>query len=341
MPNKLIPGLAAALGIGLVSRALSRAIVIRGANPISEVILAIVLGLAIRSLWPQIRPVIGAGANFAMKRLLRWGIVLLGLGLSLRAVVQAGAGSLAIIVVTVAAALVVTRWLGGAVGVRAKLATLIAVGVGICGASAIVAAAPAIDADQDDVCYAVGVITVFGIIAVFAYPLIGAALALADRQFGTWAGVAVHDTAQVIAAGFTYSEAAGQVATVVKLTRTALLAPLVLGLAALHRRTGGGGQRVRAAAMFPWFIVGFAAMAVARSLGDAAFLGAAAPAWAAVKHWANYAAKLLIVTAMAGVGLSTGLETFCVAGLKPMAIGLVASVLVGVASIGLILLLGV
>ncbi len=344
--SRVVPGLVLAAGIGLVSRALSGAIVIRGSHPVSEVILAILLGLAVNMCLPSFRPAYGPGATFALKRLLRIGIVLLGLGLSLAAVIQAGANSLAIIAICVSLSLLVTAWLGRVMGVRERLATLIAVGTGICGASAIVAAAPAIDADEDDISYSIAVITVFGILAIFLYPVVGSLLALTDRQFGTWAGVAVHETAQVVAAGFAYSDAAGKFATVVKLTRTSLLAPLVVFLAARYgRRRAHGGSKLDIKAMFPWFIGGFLAMAIVRSVGDSAFGGAAAPqvasAWSFTKHWVNYAAKLLIVTAMAGVGLSSSLEVFRKTGLKPLVIGLVASVLMGVASLALIFVWGV
>jgi uncharacterized integral membrane protein (TIGR00698 family) len=344
MNSKHLPGLALAAAIAVAGRLASGAISIRGAHPVSDVTIAIAAGLAIRNLWPAICPATSAGATFAVKRLLRAGIVMLGFGLPLGAVLTTGASSLAIIVAVVAVSLLFTRWLGRVARCRDKLATLIAVGTGICGATAIVTAAPVIGADDDDVCYAVAVISVFGMLAIFAYPLIGFALGLADRQFGAWAGLAVHDTAQVVAAGFAFSEAAGRIATVVKLTRTALLAPLVLVLASMYRRPSGqAGQakRIKLGAIFPWFIVGFLATALVRSLGDAAAAGtAAAFAWAAAKYWVGYGARLMIVTAMAGVGLSTGFESFRSAGLKPMACGLAASVVVGVAALGLILAAG-
>ena len=338
-----LPGLATALAIGLVSRFISSRIVIRGANPVSEVILAIVIGLLVNVLAPYLRPYLSAGAGFALKRLLRFGIVMLGLGLSLPAVVKAGGSSLAIIVVCVGLALLVTAWLGRAMGIADKLATLIAVGTGICGATAIVAAAPAIDANEDDVCYSIAVITVFGVLAIFLYPLIGGFLALTDAQFGTWAGIAVHETAQVVAAGFAYSDAAGKIATVVKLTRTTLLAPLVLFLATRQaRRAAGSGKKINVKSMIPWFIAGFLGLALVRSVGDAALAGSGfAAAWTTIKTWVNYVAKLFIVTAMAGVGLSCSLEVFRTTGVKPLLIGLAASVLVGGASLALILLAGI
>lgn len=339
----LLPGLLTALAIGLFSRLISSLIVIRGSHPVSEVILAIVFGLLVNLALPFVRPVISPGATFALKRLLRLGIVLLGLGLSLPAVLKAGVSSLLIIVICVASALLVTALLGRALGVKERLATLIAVGTGICGATAIVAAAPAIEADEDEVCYSIAVITVFGVLAIFLYPLIGRLLALTDSQFGTWTGIAVHETAQVVAAGFAFSDAAGKVATVVKLTRTTLLAPLVLFLAARHAsQAATNGKKVDVKSMIPWFIGGFLALALLRSAGDAALTGTAfAIAWAALKSWVNYAAKLLIVTAMAAVGLSSSLEVFRTTGLRPLFIGLVASVLIGAASLGMIMLAGI
>ena len=338
----ILPGLVAAVAIGLISRFASSKIVIRGSHPVSEVILAIVIGLTLNLVVPFLRPTLGPGASFALKRLLRVGIVLLGLSLSLTAVVKAGASSLLIILVCVSLSLLVTAWLGKVMGVRERLATLIAVGTGICGATAIVAAAPAIDADEDEVCYSIAVITVFGVLAIFLYPLIGRFLNLSDSQFGTWAGIAVHETAQVVAAGFAFSDAAGKIATVVKLTRTTLLAPLVLFLATRHaRRAAGSGKRLDVKSMIPWFIGGFLALALLRSVGDAALTGTSvAAAWTTLKSWVNYVAKLLIVTAMAGVGLSCSLEVFRTTGIKPLLIGLAASILMGAASLAMILLAG-
>lgn len=353
---RLLPGIAAALLLGLAARFVSGSITVRGTHAVSEVIVAISLGLAVNALFPGLRRPLGPGTSLAVKRLLRLGIILLGLGLSLRAVVQAGAGALLVIVVTVAVGLIVTRALGRALGVREKLATLIAVGTGICGASAIVATAPAIEACDEDVSYSIAVITVFGVLAIFAYPLIGAALGLSEARFGAWAGVAIHETAQVVAAGFAFGETAGKIATVVKLTRTALLAPLVLLLGAMNvsarrkearkeaRMEARDETRLDYRSLFPWFITGFLALALLRTVGDAVLAqagGEAAAAWTGLKYWANHAAKLLIVTAMAAVGLSTNLTAFRRTGAVPLAVGMVASVLVGILSLVLILFLQV
>ncbi|RYD06245.1 hypothetical protein N752_04970 [Desulforamulus aquiferis] len=135
----------------------------------------------------------------------------------------------------------------------------------------IVAASPAINAKDEEVSFSVATITIFGVLAIFLYPLIGKMLVLTDMQFGTWAGVAVHETAQVVAAGFAYSDPAGQIATVVKLTRTVLLAPIVLILGVIYANkqrnvAGAAGQRVNYLKIFPWFVVGFLAMAGIRTL---------------------------------------------------------------------------
>lgn len=344
MSPKHLAGLLAAGVIAVAGRLASRSLEIGGAHPVSEVSLAILAGMAVRHGWPAAWPAIAPGAAFAVRRLLRAGIVLLGLGLPFGAVVAAGAGSLGVILVVVAVAVGFTRWLGRRAGCRDQLATLIAVGTGICGATAIVTAAPVIGASDEDVCYAVAVISLFGTLAIFAYPLVGLAMGLADQQFGAWAGLAVHDTAQVVAAGFAYGEAAGRMATVVKLTRTALLAPLILLLAAAERARRGGqtgpAPGVRSGLVFPWFILGFAALALLRSAGDAALAGTAwAGGWELARQLVGQAARLLIGVAMAGVGLSTGLEGFRAAGPRPLACGLAASVVVGLVALGLVWLM--
>ncbi len=220
-------------------------------------------------------------------------------------------------------------------GIPRNLAILIAAGTAICGATAIMALAPLIRARATEVSFAIAVITLFGTAAIAIYPLIGHALTMTEHAFGTWAGMAIHETAQVIAAAFQYGDTAGETATIVKLTRTTLLVPLAIALAAVtareerFRTADGATDSARRSVWrtFPWFVVGFVIAALVNSLG-----------WlpsAATEHLPT-AAKALITFAMAGVGLSTDLRDARRIGPAPMAVGLVGAAVMAAVSFALL-----
>lgn len=341
--KSIVPGMILAFVIAYVSEFIHKSIVIGGQKPISGVIIAILLGMLVKNT-VGVNKLFEPGINFAMKKVLKAAIFLLGLGLSFITVVTTGSKALIIIVVCVTFAITITYLFGRKMGLPDKLATLIGIGTAICGSTAIVAASPAIDAKDEEVTFSVATITIFGVLAIFLYPLIGKALLLTDMQFGTWAGVAVHETAQVVAAGFAYSDPAGQIATVVKLTRTVLLAPIVLILGVIYTRqqkdvAGGQGQRVNYFRIFPWFVVGFLAMAGLRTFGDTIWLDSAV--WTSFLSNSQTLSKFLIVTAMAGVGLLTSFNDMRTVGIKPFVVGLVASLIMAVFSITLIFALGI
>lgn len=339
--KSIIPGLLLAVVVGYISEfILHDMIIIGGQKPISGVIIAILLGILIKNtigLSESFQP----GINFALQKVLKGAIILLGLSLSFMAVITTGAKALTIILICVSFAITITYFIGKKLGLPDKLATLIGIGTAICGSTAICAASPAIDAKDEEVTFSVATITIFGVLAIFLYPLLGKILLLTDMQFGTWAGTAVHETAQVIAAGFAYSDAAGKIATVVKLTRTVLLAPivLILGIVYARKEKGEVGQKVNYLKIFPWFVVGFLALAGFRTIGDSL--------WANSEQWTNLLsqsktlAKFMIVTAMAGVGLLTNFEDMKQVGIKPFIVGLVASLIMAVFSIVLIFALGI
>ena len=229
--------LVALLGaVGLMALIALLAAAVDAAVPaISAVIVAIVLGIAVRNtigLAPALRPAVA----LTSKRALQLGIILLGTGLSVAAVLQTGGQAFVAIVLSVLVTLATVAALARRFGVPRDLAVLIAAGTAICGATAIMALAPLVRARATEVSFAIAVITLFGTGAIAAYPLLGHALAMSEHAFGTWAGMAIHETAQVIAAAFQYGDAAGETATIVKLTRTTLLVPLAIGLAVVTAR---------------------------------------------------------------------------------------------------------
>lgn len=276
-------------------------------------VFAILLGVAVRNLAAP-PAACESGIRFAGKQILQWSIVALGLGLSLTQVARTGLESLSVTLVTVTAAFIAAWLLGRALGVTSKLKLLIGVGTAICGGSAIAAVTPIVKADEHDTAFAISTIFLFNLIAVLAFPLLGHLLGLSDRGFGLWAGTAINDTSSVVAAGYSYSHAAGDFATIVKLTRATLILPVCLGLVLIeawrHQRNDGSFKLRR---VFPWFILWFAVASAVRTAGWI-------PAeWHAGLH---LAAEFLIVVALAAIGLSSDLRRMASTGWRPIVLGL-------------------
>jgi uncharacterized integral membrane protein (TIGR00698 family) len=296
---------------------------------VSEITVGVVAGLIVGNV-VRPGPAFVPGIGIAVSRFLRLGIVFLGARLSFGDVAETGAGALVIVVACMTLALMATFLLARTLDVPFRLAALIAVGTAVCGNSAIVATAPIIQASERDVSFAVAVITLFGLAAVLTYPAIGGALGISDTVFGHWAGAGIHDTSQVTAAGFAYSEPAGEIATIVKLTRNTLMGPLIVILGWVYARsirerrdatTGPGIFRT-----IPLFVVGFLAMAVLNSMG-------VIPDFASTAI--HEASAALILGALVGVGLGTDLSRIRAVGARPLYVGLGVAALVGVAAFAL------
>lgn len=258
---------------------------------------------------------------------------------------ETGGSSLVAIVIVVAVALGLGIWLARRVGVVPPLAWLIAVGMAICGNSAILAFSPIVRAPHRDTAYAVSTITVFGLLGVVLLPAIGTSLGLADPTFGTWAGLSVNDTAQVVATGYAYSAPAGDVATIVKLTRNIAILPVLVGatwfMARADARAAVASGSVPPAdpvhplrwlsRAVPWFVVAFVVLAGLRSVGalDAAIGDQS------LADLLSIAAGLLILVALAGVGLGTDLRAMAGVGARPMVLGVALWLVIAVMGLAL------
>jgi uncharacterized integral membrane protein (TIGR00698 family) len=318
----LLPGLAAAVALAVVSTAIGQVVPVLG-----SAVPAVVLGAVIATVRPP-SAVLAPGLGFAGERVLQASVVVLGLRLSLRQVLAVGVGSLPVMLGTLAACLVVARLVGRRLRIDRDLQALIGCGTGICGASAIAAVAPAIGAASADVAYAVSTIFVFNIAAVLVFPLLGHALGLSQHAFGLFAGTAVNDTSSVVAAASAYGPAAVDHAVVVKLVRTLMIIPIVLALAALTRRRGTAAGEPRPGGVLrlvPWFLVGFLAMAALDSTG-------VVPATASAPI--ATVSTFLISTALAGIGLSTDVRALRRTGHRPLLLGAILWVTVTVVSLG-------
>jgi uncharacterized integral membrane protein (TIGR00698 family) len=302
------PGIAAATAVAAVAYPLGRLLPVVGGP-----VFALVLGIAAATL----RAPAGrgrAGVAFTGKYGLQAAIVVLGATLSLGQVVSVGGRTLPVMFGTLAAALVVAVAAGRALGVGSTVRTLVGVGTGICGASAIAAVSGIVAATEVEIAYAVSTIFVFNLVAVVTFPPLGHLLGLGQSAFGLWAGTAVNDTSSVVAAGYAYGAHAGAEAVLVKLTRTTMILPVAAALAILRalRRGDAAEREVRWRTIVPWFLLWFVAAAALHSSG--AIAGAAV---APLKELS----VVLITLALAAVGLSTRLTEVRRAGPRPLVLG--------------------
>jgi uncharacterized integral membrane protein (TIGR00698 family) len=326
------PGLVLALVVAGVATVLGRLVPIVGGP-----VFGILIGVVLATVWPALRaPRYKAGYAVAAKPVLQLSIVVLGTGLSLRQVVHVGGQSLPVMLGTLAVALGGALLLGRLLKVRGDTRTLIGVGTGICGASAIAATTAVIGAAETEVAYAIGTIFTFNIAAVLLFPPIGHLLGMNAHAFGLWSGTAINDTSSVVAAAFAYGGDAGSYSIVVKLTRTLMLVPIVVVLAILKARKENAGGKFSLRAM-PWrrivpvFLIGFVLAAALDSVG------AIPAAW----HPAlSVLGTFLITTALAGIGLSMRLADMRRAGARPLLLGALLWVAVALTSLGLQALTG-
>ncbi|WNI28987.1 putative sulfate exporter family transporter [Streptomyces sp. ITFR-6] len=334
-----VPGLAlAGIGLGLAERvhALLPAVPMLTA--------AVVLGVVAAHL-PGVRPFVRGrgrvGLSTAGKRLMRAGIVLLGLKLSVGDVLGLGWATVAMVFGVVLVAFFGIWWLGRKLGLPGDQPLLIATGYSICGASAISAVSSALGKEDDDerlaadVATSVALVTLCGTLAIAVLPLLHQPLGLDTVQFGRWVGAGVHDVGQVVATAQTAGPTALGEAVLVKLIRVAMLAPLVAGVAVAYRRRvrGAAGDRRRAGgrrpAVVPLFLIGFLAMTALRSTGllPAGALDAAATGQ-----------ELLLAAALFGLGTAVHLPTLARSGARTAVLGLASWLVIAVASYGGVLL---
>jgi uncharacterized integral membrane protein (TIGR00698 family) len=361
---KNLPGIVAAVVVMLagfwladqIGHAILTAQGLSGSSPVSGVPVAIVLGLLLRNTLPMPAS-LTPGLKFATTTVLRLGIVLVGIRLSFFDVLKLGLAGLPVVMAAIATGLIFVTWFNRKLGLPPRLGTLIAAGTSICGVTAIVSTAPAIEADEREVAYAVANVVAFGLFGMLLYPYLAHALLTGSETIGLFLGTAVHDTSQVVGAALTYKQIYAddvvlRTATVTKLTRNIFLAAVIPILTWMHVRSAHGhrhAMRMSWTQFVPGFVVGFLGMAVVRSVGDATLgsSGAAyglldAQSWRSLTTWLGdfWASQLLLGTAMAGVGLNTSFRVFHGVGLKPFAVGLAGALAVGAVGMGMAVLLG-
>ncbi len=295
-------------------------------------IIALFMGTIINSFFHPtwIKPAL----KFTSKKVLKGAIILLGASLSVNTILSVGKMTFFVMIFTFAMCFGGGYFVRKLFGLNWKLSNLISAGTGICGGSAIAAIAPVIDADDKDIAFAMSSTFLFDMVMVALYPLMGKALGMTDIAYGIWAGTSVNDTASVVASGYAFSEAAGDFATMVKLTRTIAIIPTVLVFAYIGTRikqkemqAANDGKKVNLMKIIPWFIGGFLLLAVLNSVGCIP---------AAVSGILKSASKFLMVSALAAIGLGTSITDFRKAGLAPMFYGITIDTLVTLTALGVI-----
>ncbi len=324
---KILPGLLLSLAVAAFACWLESLLPI---HLIGSAVIAMFLGMLINSFHKPGKA-LAPGLKFTSKKILKFAIILLGLSLNIGTILHVGRLSLTVMVFTLLTCFGGGYFIGKALGLNWKLSNLISAGTGICGGSAIAAIAPTIDADDNDVAYAMSATFLFDMAMIVLFPIMGRAMGMSDQAFGIWAGTAVNDTSSVVATGYAFSEGAGDFATMVKLTRTLAIIPTVVTFAFIQLRlkkkealaAQADGSDLKAnfsiAKIFPWFILGFLAMAVVASV---------LPIPAQVVSSTKRLSKFLMVCALAAIGLNTSFSSMKKAGIRPMLHGFIISALV-------------
>ena len=326
---KILSGLALSVLIALLATWLESLLPI---HLIGGAVIAMFIGMLLNSFLPKkVLEFLGAGLKFTSKRVLKFAIILLGLSLNVSVILNVGKMSLLVMVFTLLTCFGGGYFIGKALGLNWKLSNLISAGTGICGGSAIAAIAPTIDAKDTDVAYAMSATFLFDMAMIVLFPIMGRALGMSDEAFGLWAGTAVNDTSSVVATGYAFSEGAGDFATMVKLTRTLSIIPTVITFAfvqlrlkkkeALSRQEDASALKANFSIVkiFPWFILGFLAMAAVASIF---------PIPTTVVSTTKKLSKFLMVCALAAIGLNTSFKSMKKSGIRPMLHGFIISALV-------------
>lgn len=331
--TKILPGFAVAVGIAFIAQFLEELLPI---HLIGGSVIALFIGMILNAFWKP--AILNTGLKFTSKKILKFAIILLGASLSIQTILTVGRLSLSVMCFTLLTCFGGGYFIGKALGLNWKLSNLISAGTGICGGSAIAALSPVIEAKDSDVAYAMSATFLFDMIMIVLFPFMGSALGLNDMAYGLWAGTAVNDTSSVVAAGYAFSEAAGDFATMVKLTRTLSIIPVVLIFAYINIRVkqkeAKANQhtltqekltnKINFLTLFPWFILGFVALAIINSFGVIP---------AGVSSTAKELSKFLMVAALAAIGLNTSFKEMRKSGWAPMVHGFIISLLVVIVAI--------
>ncbi len=310
-------------------------------SPISPIIISIIIGTIIGNSIKNL-DLYDEGFTFAIKYLLKLGIIFLGIRLSISDILIYGLQGLVVIIPCIAISILIVKSLRNKLNVSENLSLLIAVGTSICGATAIAALAPAINAKKEEISYAIANITVFGLFAMFLYPMV-AYTVFNDNSLsvGLFLGTSIHETAQVAGSGMIYSEqyqnpSVLDISTVIKLVRNTMMVIVIPLLAFLARNDSNQNNSIKIAYIFPYFIIGFLVFGMIRTVGDQFEYQIGSENWNSFIYFIKNFAEILLVIAMSAIGYNTKINKFKNLGLKPFYLGFIAALSVGVVSFSVI-----
>lgn len=298
---------------------------------LSPLMLAVILGIGFRNSI-GVAPIFEPGIKFCLKRLLKFAIVLLGAKLSLGEVQTVGLKGLLIVILSISLTFGFTFWLGKRLGVQKRLTCLIAAGTSICGASAIVATSSTIESSEEDVVYAISLVTVMGTIATLVYPLLQTTIHLSPEAFGIWCGASIQDVAQVLAASFQNGDLSGMLATISKLSRVLFLIPTMLVLSYFSITLGLSRVNDSSRKLpIPWFAIAFVAVVLINSLNIIPL---------AIKDLIIQVNPILLTVSLVALGLNTNLRKISKIGFKPMYLAGLSWIFLSLSSLSFIKLFG-
>lgn len=327
-----IPGFLLAIAIAFIARFLESLLPI---PLIGASVIAMFIGMFINA-WHKPGKVIAQGTRFTSKKILKFAIILLGASLNITTILTVGRNSLLVMLFTLVTCFGLGYVSGRLLKLNWKMSNLISAGTGICGGSAIAAIAPVIEAEDIDIAFGMSATFLFDMVMIVLFPIFGKAIGLSDVMYGLWAGTAVNDTSSVVAAGFAFSEVAGNYATMVKLTRTLVIIPTVIIFALINMRlkkkanAAGTDSKIKVniKSIVPWFILGFLAMSLLNSVGIIP---------AEFSSTLKEISKFLMVASLAAIGLNTNFKDMKKAGPAPMIHGFIISLLVVLVALAVIL----
>ena len=341
---KILPGVILALVFCLFSQGINNVIAIElfsnSKSPISTAMIAILLGIIMGNAFTP-RPGMMLGLDFTQKYILKLGIIFLGIRLSFGEFIKFGTIAIPLIIVCIISVLVLIKLLIKKVSISSRMSYLIAIGTSVCGATAIVATAPVINAKKTEVAYAIANITLFGVIAMLVYPYFAEWYFYGEPiKAGLFLGTAIHETSQVAAAGLIYDQQFNSpetlnVATVTKLIRNTFLVIMIPLFAFLYNRGEVKDKSYSILNIFPYFVIGFIGMIIIRNIGDQIFLieNDNYEIWKTLISYIKSLATVFLTMAMAAVGISINLNELKSMGYKPFIVGFIAAITVGVVSI--------
>ena len=307
-------------------------------SPISTAMIAILLGIFFGNAF-KVRDGFQKGLDFTREYILKLGIIFLGIQLKPFEFLSFGKIAIPLIVICIISVLIVIKFLIIKLKIPTRMAYLISIGSTVCGTTAIMATAPVIKANKNEVSYAIANITLFGILSMLLYPYFANFYFDGDSLFaGLFLGTAIHETSQVAAAGLIYDQQFNSpetlnIATVTKLIRNTFLIIMIPLFAFLYNRGLTKEKNYSIINIFPYFVLGFVAMIIIRNIGDQVFVAYNNNNWIEIINSIKFFSKVFLTMAMAAIGLSTNLKDIRSMGYKPFLVGFIAMLTVGIVSV--------